>query len=128
MVQGLSTVLMFSLAIVPDPVLAGVLYIARAALMNMASPILDAYLMGLVKAEERGFASALNSIIWRMPNSASTVVGGSLLYHGEYQLPFLIAGTLYAIGVSLFFGVFRAVKAKERVPVGDASGEGTHVD
>lgn len=113
MVQGLSTVLMFSLAFAPDPVLAGVLYVFRAALMNMGSPIMDAYLMGLVRPDERGFASALNSIIWRMPNSASTFGGGWLLGQGQYQLPFLIAGSLYTLGVSLFFLVFRSVRPRE---------------
>jgi MFS family permease len=113
LVQALSTVLMLSLAFVPNPFLAGGLYVVRAALMNMASPIMDAYLMDLVRPQERGFASALASIIWRMPNSASTVVGGWLLYQGQYQLPFLIAGGLYAVGVSLFFAVFHAIEPRE---------------
>ena len=109
LVQGLSTVFMFSLAIVGDPVTAGVLYVVRSALMNMASPIMDAYLMGLVRAEERGFASALNSIIWRMPNSASSAGGGWLLNQHQYQSPFVIAGSLYALGVSFFYIMFRSV-------------------
>ncbi len=113
LVQGVSTIFMFSLAFVGDPLLAGVLYVVRAALMNMASPIMDAYLMGLVSAEERGFASALNSIVWRMPNSASSLGGGYLLYRGEYQSPFLIAGTLYAFGVAMFYAIFRAVRPLE---------------
>ncbi len=116
LVQGLSTVLMFSLAFVPDPISAGVVYVVRAALMNMASPIMDAYLMGLVRPDERGFASALNSIIWRVPNSASTFGGGWLLGQGEYQLPFFIAGTLYTIGVSFFYLVFRSVRPQEAPP------------
>jgi len=115
LVQGLSTLFMFSLAFAGDPVLAGVLYVVRAALMNMASPIMDAYLMGLVGPEERGFASALNSIVWRMPNSASTVGGGYLLARGQYELPFLIAGGLYAAGVSLFYGIFRAIPSKDEI-------------
>lgn len=113
LVQGLSTLFMFSLAFAPDPLLAGVLYVIRAALMNMASPIMDSYLMGLVRQEERGFASALNSIVWRMPNSASTVGGGWLLDRGQYQSPFLIAGSLYAAGVSLFYIMFRGVRPSE---------------
>lgn len=118
LVQALSTAFMFSLAFVGDPLLAGVLYVTRAVLMNMASPIMDAYLMGLVASEERGFASALNSIIWRMPNSVSTLGGGYLLYRREFQWPFLIAGALYALGVSAFFAMFHAVHpAEERAGV-----------
>ncbi len=120
LVQGFATVLMFSLAVVPDALAAGIIYVIRAALMNMASPILDAYLMGLVKPDERGFASALNSIIWRMPNSVSTFGGGYLLGQGEYQLPFVIAGSLYGAGIALFFSAFRhrdtAVKSGDAGP------------
>jgi len=108
--QGLSTGFMVSLAFVPDPVLAGVLYIVRAALMNMASPIMDAYLMGIIDPDQRGFASAVNSIIWRLPNSVSTVFGGLILAAKLYDLPFLIAGGLYGFGVSAFYVAFRHVK------------------
>ncbi len=124
LVQAFATLLMFSLAFVPDAFTAGIIYIIRAALMNMASPILDAYLMGLVKPEERGFASALNSIIWRMPNSASTFGGGYLLGRGEYQWPFVIAGTLYGIGITLFFTAFRR---REVVPRPSDAGTGPAV-
>ncbi len=113
LVQGLSTVFMIALAFVPDPVLAAIVYVVRATLMNMASPIMDAYLMGLVSAEERGFASALNTLIWRMPNSASTVGGGWLLNQGQYRSPFLIAGGLYAVGVTLFYVLFRDVRPQD---------------
>ncbi len=123
LVQGLSTVFMFSLAFVADPLTAGVLYVIRAALMNMGSPIMDSYLMGLVRPDERGFASALNSIVWRMPNSASTVGGGYLLDQRQTQTPFLIAGSLYAAGVSLFYLMFRDVHPAEERAGAKAAGE-----
>jgi len=113
MVQSLSTGFMVSVAFVPDPLLAGGLYVVRAALMNMASPVLDSYLMSIIAPEERGFASAVNSIIWRLPNSISTVLGGIILAAGHYELPFLIAATFYVIGISLFYTAFRHVRPGE---------------
>jgi MFS family permease len=107
--QAASTFFMLSLAFVPDPFLAGALYTVRAALMNMGIPILDSYLMSIITPEERGFASALNSIIWRLPNSVSTVVGGVLLAAGEFQLPFFLATGLYSVAIVLFYAVFRNV-------------------
>ncbi len=89
--------------------LTGVRNAARAALMNMASPIMESYLRGLVRPEEWGFASALNSIVWRMPWSESTAGGGWRV--GQYQMPFLIAGTLYTMVVAFFYPVFRSVRA-----------------
>jgi len=112
MTQGLSTAFMVSLAFVPNAVLAGGLYVVRAALMNMASPIMDAYLMGIIAPDQRGFASALNSIVRRLPNSVSTVAGGVLLASGEYELPFLLAAGLYLFAISLFYVAFRNVRPR----------------
>ncbi|HZD13082.1 MAG TPA: MFS transporter [Candidatus Binatus sp.] len=106
---GLSTVFMLSLAFVNNAALAAGLYIIRAALMNMASPLMDSYLMGIITPEQRGLASAINSIIWRLPNSVSTIAGGIILGAGSYSLPFILAASLYATAVILFFSVFRNV-------------------
>lgn len=108
--QGLSTVFMMSLAFVPDPYTAGAVYTIRAVLMNMGSPIMDSYLMSIILPDDRGFASAINSIVWRLPNSVSTVVGGVLLNAGQYQLPFFLAATLYAVSILSFYTAFRNVR------------------
>jgi MFS family permease len=107
--QGSSTVFMLALAFAPDPVTAGGLYIVRAMLMNMANPLSDAFLMGIVTKEERGLASAINSIVWRLPHSATTVVGGILLGMGLYSEPFFLASLFYAVSVALFYVLFRGV-------------------
>lgn len=109
MTTGLSTVFMLSLAFVPNAALAASLYIVRAALMNMASPLMDSYLMGIIAPEERGLASAINSIIWRLPNSVTTIAGGLILGAGLYSLPFLLATGFYATAIFLFYMVFKKV-------------------
>ncbi len=108
--QSLATVFMLSLAYIPGAALAAGLYLIRAALMNMASPILDSYLMSIVSPAERGLASSINAIIWRLPNSASTVVGGVLLAGLNFELPFFLATGFYAVSIFLFYAVFRNVK------------------
>jgi len=110
--QGLSTVFMLSLAYVPGAAIAAGVYLVRAALMNMASPLADSFLMGIVLKEERGVASAVNSVIWRLPNSASTIVGGILLDSGRYDVPFLIATGFYVVAIVLLYAVFKDVKPK----------------
>ncbi len=110
--QGLATVFMLSLAYVPSTAatLAGGLYLVRAALMNMATPISDSYLMSIVMPEERGLASSINAIIWRLPNSASTVVGGALLKAMNFTMPFYLATIFYAVSIALLYVVFRNIK------------------
>src|SRR2546425_10659573 len=99
MTTGLSTVFMLSLAFVPNAALAASLYIVRAALMNMASPLMDSYLMGIIAPEERGMASAINLIIWKLPNSVTTIAGGLSLGAGRDSLPLLLAAGFYATAI-----------------------------
>jgi MFS family permease len=108
--QGSSTVFMFAMAFAPYPLLAGALYVARAALMNMASPLSDSFLMGIVPAEQRSLASAVNSLIWRLPNSLTTVLGGWIMASGDFGLPIFLATGLYGVGIAGFYGFFRNVK------------------
>ncbi len=114
--QVTSTFFMLSMAFMPGAVLAGGVYLVRAALMNMAVPLLDAYLMGIVAKEERGFASALNSIIWRLPNSVTSILGAEMIERGDYNLPIYIATAFYFAGTSLFYFTFRGLKPKEDPP------------
>jgi MFS family permease len=105
--QGLSTVFMISLVFVGNAGLAATLYIIRAALMNMSSPLADSFLMGIVPRERRGLASAINSVVWRLPNSVTTILGGIILHSGNYALPFELATGFYIVGISLFYIFFR---------------------
>ncbi len=91
--------------------------------MNMAGPILDSYLMGIVTSEERGLASAINSIIWTIPNSVTTVIGGLMFAAGMFELPFIIAAILYMIAITAFYINFRNVGQLEEqaMPVGEVT-------
>ena len=109
MAQALSTAFMFSLAFTTTAALAGGLYLVRAALMNMSAPIGDSFLMGIITPEQRGLASAVNSIIWRLPNSVTTVFGGILMAAGLYDVPIFLATAFYLASISGFYTVFRRV-------------------
>jgi MFS family permease len=112
MVQGAGTIFMLGTGLAPTALLAASFYLGRAAFMNMASPVSDSYLMGIIEKEQRGFASALNSVMWNLPNSASTIVGGFILASGNYAMPFLIAALFYAASSGLFYTAFRSVEAR----------------
>jgi len=108
--QGLSVAFMLALAFEGNVLAAAAIYVVRTMLMNMASPLMDSYLMGIVVPEQRGFASSVNSVIWRIPNSITTFIGGIILSSGNFALPFILAGSFYAVAISLFYPTFRNVK------------------
>ncbi len=110
LVEAFSTIFLFTLAFMTNAILAVGIYVVRAALMNMSSPISDSFLMGIVSPDQRGLASAVNSIIWRLPNSITTVVGGILMQMGLFDVPILLATGFYLASISGFYVVFRNVK------------------
>jgi MFS family permease len=117
---GSSTFFMLSLAFIPNLLLVGGVYLVRAALMNMNAPLMDSFLMGITPPNRRGLASTLNAVIWRIPNNASTFIGGYILTYTAFDvpslgishldLPWVLAAGLYMLGIGLLYLNFRKVK------------------
>jgi MFS family permease len=108
--QGLSTIFLVMVPLVPGAALASLAYVVRSMFMNMSAPIADSYLMGIISKEDRGVASAINNIIWRLPNSITTIFGGMLLAAGFFDLPFYITTVCYVTAITCFYFIFKNVK------------------
>ena len=111
--QAVSTVFMFAIPFSPNYALAGFLYSMRALLMNMASPLSQSMIMGLVAEDERGAASGISGALWRLPNALSTFIGAWLMGIGLLAEPFLIAGLFYIVSIILFWIYFRGIRMPE---------------
>ena len=111
--QAASTLFMFATPLSPDYASASLLYSWRALLMNMAAPLQQSMIMGLVAEDERGAASGLCGALWRLPNALSTFIGAWLMGMGLLAEPFFIASFLYIISIMLFWQFFRKVKMPE---------------
>jgi predicted MFS family arabinose efflux permease len=111
--QGLSTIFLVLIPLMPGAALASVAYVIRAMFMNMSAPIGDSFLMGIISKEDRGLASAINNIVWRLPNSITTVFGGMLLAAGLYDLPFFITTVCYVTAIVLFYHLFKDIRPRE---------------
>src|SRR2546422_6729573 len=108
--QGFSTVFMITLAFAPDVRLAGGLYIIRAALMNMAGPLGDSNLMGIMSQDERGLASSISTVVWRILDSITTVIGGLILATEKVHISFYFATGFYLISVNIFYTQFKNIR------------------
>jgi MFS family permease len=111
--QAASTVFMFATPLSPDYASASLVYSIRALLMNMASPLSQSMIMGLVAEEERGAASGLSGALWRLPNALSTFIGAWLMGIGFLAEPFFIAGLFYILSIMLFWSYFKKAKMPE---------------
>ncbi len=106
LVTGSSMVFMLSMAFVPTFALAAGIYVIRSALMNMSGPLMDSFSMSIFPPEQRGLVSALSNVMFRLPNSFGTYLGGFILGMGLLQLPFFIATALYTSGLAGFYFFF----------------------
>jgi MFS family permease len=113
--QAASTVFMFATPLSASFVIASTVYTVRAFLMNMASPLSQSMIMGLVEEDERGVASGINSALWRLPNALSTYIGAYLLGIGFLATPFFLASLLYVISIGLFWSFFRKIRMPEEL-------------
>ena len=105
--QAASMIFLLAVPFSPSPFIADPLYVIRAVLMNMSSPLSDTFLMNMISEDERATASSFNVILWRLPNAASTSVGGWMLSKGNLNQPFYLCAILYATSISLFYTIFR---------------------
>ncbi len=113
--EAVSTVFMFAMPFSPTFVVASGVYTVRTFLMNMANPLQQSLIMGLVTPDERGAASGISSALTRLPNSLSAVVGAGLMDQGMLAEPFYLATVLYIISITIFWFVFGRVRLPEEV-------------
>jgi predicted MFS family arabinose efflux permease len=111
--QAISILFLIATPLQPNYLLASVFYSIRAFLMNMATPIAQSMLMGLVTEDERGAASGINQASWRLPNALSTSVGAALMGVGFLVEPFYFSAIFYLAYVILFWIFFRNTKMPE---------------
>lgn len=104
--QAFSTIFMFATPLSPDYIQASIVYTLRAFLMNMANPLQQSMIMGLVAEDERGAASGVSAALWRLPNSLSTVIGAYLIGIGQLAAPFFLASLFYIVSIGLFWNFF----------------------
>jgi MFS family permease len=111
--QGFSTVFMFLIPLSPNYATAGFTYTLRSFLMNMATPLEQSMIMGICVEDERSAALGLSSALWSLPNALSTFLGAFLMGLGLLAAPFILAGLLYVVSVSMFWYFFRKTKLPE---------------
>ena len=113
--QAASTLFMFLTPLAPEFVSASLVYSLRSLLMNMASPLQQSMIMGMVPEGERGIASGISSAMWKLPNSLSTFIGAWMLGLGLLSAPFYIASVFYLVSIAIFWFFFRNTKMPEEM-------------
>lgn len=105
--QAISIPFLIILGITHNLILAVVAFLIRAAMMNMAQPLFTNFAMEKVKREEQPFTNALLVIAWTSGWGISASIGGHLIEHFSYTIPFFTTSALYLLSTILIFTFFK---------------------
>jgi predicted MFS family arabinose efflux permease len=82
------------------------LYVVRTGLMNMSSPIMNAYTMSMINSDERASASGVITMAWNGANAAGTAVSGVLMGL-HIDSPLYVGAAFYVLSTLIFYAYFR---------------------
>ncbi len=94
--------------------IAGVAYVLRVALMNIAAPVASAFSMELLHETERGTATGLQLMGSGVAGALGSYLGSRMMAAGDYHAPFGAMAALYLISTGLFWIFFR--REEKRLP------------
>lgn len=110
-----SSVLLMLAPAAPTAALAAALFLAREALVEMDVPTRQSYVMAVVPASARTFASAMTNVTRNIGWAAGPLFGGVVMQHLTLSAPLFIGGTV-KIGYDLaLYRSFRHVRPPEEV-------------
>jgi MFS family permease len=104
---------------------AGIAYVLRVVLMNIAAPLASAFSMELLDQTERGTATGFQMMASGIFGAVGSYLGSRMMAAGDYHTPFGAMAALYLISTGLFWIFFRreeqrlaAVSAGRRLSIG----------
>ncbi len=86
--------------------IAGLAYIGRITLMNMAGPVRSAFAMELLDAGERGTQVGIEQALFSAVSGITSFLGARMMDAGNFQSPFLLMAGFYSVAAVLFWLFF----------------------
>jgi hypothetical protein len=92
--------------------IAAVSYMLRSVLMNMTSPLYDAFTMEMLDPGERATATGIVAMDNSILNAVGVFIGASLMGSGDFLTPFLAMAGFYSVSTLLFYAFFRRTETE----------------
>jgi predicted MFS family arabinose efflux permease len=108
-----SSVFLMAAPAAPGAALAGGLFLAREALVEMDVPTRQSYVMAIVRPDERTLASGVTNVTRTIAWAAGTALAGAMMQHVALASPLFIGGSLKIAYDILLYASFRHVRPPE---------------
>lgn len=105
--QGASLIFLLLVGFSPWPWLAVIGFLARGALMNMVSPLFDAFALEQSHEAEHGAVNSIRNLAWNVGWTIGPYISGIVQQRYGFSPLFVSTAILYALGISLTWIFFR---------------------
>ncbi len=110
-----SSMLLVTVAFAPSFTVAAVLFLLREGLVEMDVPTRQSYVMAVVRAEERTFASGVTHLVRLGAWAVAPVFAGTLMREGSMVAPLVLGAVLKIAYDVMLYRAFRHVKPPEEL-------------
>jgi MFS family permease len=113
--QTISLVFLLMVGFSPWPWLAVIGFVVRGALMNMVSPLFDAFALEQSHESEHGAVTSIRNFAWNIGWTVGPYVSGLVQQRWGFTPLFINTAVMYGIGITLTWIFFRPRIATEPV-------------
>jgi MFS family permease len=115
--HGAASLLYLLLPLAPTFVVGGAMLVVRSLLAYMDNPLRSSFIMGMVRAEERGSAAGITTLSRHVPMAISPTLSAYVMQAFSLSVPMVLGGALQLIHDISFYFLFRGVKPPEEIKV-----------
>ncbi len=110
--QGSATVTLVLMALIPNLFAVSVIFMIARILLNISSPIMRSFILGLVDPSERATASGVLSLTTGLSSAAMPTVTGYLMSNISLESPFYIASSIIMAAALAFYAMFKQYESR----------------
>jgi MFS family permease len=111
--HGIASLIYLVLPLAPTFFIGAILIIFRSFVAYMDGPLRGSFVMGIVKAEERGSAAGITNLSRYVPMAVSPSLSAYIMQVFSLSIPMVIGGSLQLLHDIVFYFMFRDVRPPE---------------
>ncbi len=111
--HGIASLIYLILPFAPTFFIGAALIAFRSFVAYMDGPLRGSFVMGIVKAEERGSAAGITNLSRYVPMAVSPSISAYIMQAFSLSVPMFIGGSLQLIHDAVFYFLFRDVRPPE---------------
>ena len=112
--QAAAAAMLTLVPLVPSFLVVSIMYIVIRILLNISSPIMRSFILGIVDPSERATASSMLALTTGLTSAAMPAIAGFLMSNVSLESPFYISGSIVLAAALTFHALFKHYEGKSQ--------------